>query len=185
MRFGLREALFILVLLGLPVAAYFFVFLPNNAQIEQAKRENTIKRQKLQQLKVNQHIADLGTEIENLSEEIAEFEAKLPSEKEVDVILREVWQLATQRGLKSRSVRTEKLVKSQRYSELPIKMEMFGDFDGFYAFLLDLERLSRITRVHEMQLEKLKELEGHIEAKFTLSIFFEPQSSKPTSAPGA
>ena len=33
MRFGIRELIFVLVLLAMPVAAYFFVFEPRNVQI--------------------------------------------------------------------------------------------------------------------------------------------------------
>ncbi len=175
MRFGLREMLFLCVLLGLPVAAYFFVFAPSNAQIEQVRKENAAKQTRLDQLQVARHIEDLGREIDKLAEAIDLFEAKLPAAKEVDVILQEVWQLATRRGLNQRSVRTEKALRSPAYGELPIKMQINGDFRGFYAFLLDLERLSRITRIHDMKLKKLKDNEGHVEATFVLSIFFEPQ----------
>jgi len=174
MRFGFREIVFIVVLLGLPVAAYFFVFEPVNGQIDQVRKENATKQAKLDKLEVARHIEDLGNEIEKLDQAIAMFEAKLPAEKEVEVILREVWQLATERGLRPRSVRTGKPVRSVMYNELPIKMEIIGDFDGFYAFLLDLERLDRITRVPDVKLEKLRDTEGHMQASFTLSIFFEP-----------
>jgi type IV pilus assembly protein PilO len=182
MRFGLRELVFLMVLLGLPVAAYFFVFAPTNQQIEQVRRENSAKQAKLEQLQVARHIEDLGQEINKLAEAIDVFEAKLPAAKEVDVILQEVWNLATKRGLIQRSVRTDKAIHSPAYSELPIKMKINGDFTGFYGFLLDLERLSRITRIHDMRLRKLKDTEGHVEASFTLSIFFEPQDGKPSSS---
>jgi len=182
MRFGFREIVFIVVLLGLPVAAYFFVFEPVNGQIEQVRKENAVKQAKLDKLEVARHIEDLGNEIEKLDEAIAMFEAKLPAEKEVEVILKEVWQLATERGLRPRSVRTGKPVRSVMYDELPIKMEIIGDFDGFYAFLLDLERLDRITRVPDLELEKLRDTEGHMKAAFTLSIFFEPHAKASTGA---
>lgn len=177
MRFGLRELLFVVVLLGLPVAAWWFVFQPINDEIEAVRQENVVKQSKLDKLEVARHIEDLGKEIGTLDEAIAMFEAKLPAEREVEVILREVWQLATQRGLRPKNFRTDKPVASTLYTELPIKMEMLGDFDGFYAFLLDLERLSRITRLPEMKLKKSKDVEGHMNATFTMTIFFEPVGS--------
>lgn len=182
MRLGLREVLFLLVLLGLPVAAYFFVFQPVNEEIEQVRQANAAKQAKLERLKVAEHIENIGREIEKLDSAIAMFEAKLPAEKEVEVILKEVWQLATQNGLRPRSVRTGEPEVSTLYSEMPIKMKMLGDFDGFYEFLLDLEGLSRITRIHEMKLQRLEDRPGHIEAEFTLSIFFEPPRAKPQGA---
>ena len=184
MRFRLREMVFVLVLLGMPVAAWWFVFAPHNEQIAQARAEIRAKRQKLQKLEdATAHIEDLGREIDKLTEAIGMFEAKLPAEKEVEVILKEVWQLASRHKLKPRSVHTEKPIEAERYFELPLKMVIVGDFDGFYSFLLDLERLSRITRIPEMSLEKLKRGEdGQMEATFTLSIFFEPHEPERVGA---
>lgn len=182
MRFGIRELIFVLVLIGMPIVAYLCVFRPNNALIQQARLEVTAKQQKLVRLEaVTQHIDDLGNEIDRLTEVIQLFEAKLPAQKEVEVILREVWQLADTRELHPRSVRTEDLIQAERYSELPLKMEIFGDFDGFYSFLLDLERLSRITRVHDMTIKRSRIEDGMMEAKFTLTIFFEPGGARVAS----
>lgn len=179
MRFGLRELIFLLVLIGMPIVAYLFVFSPNNDEIQKARSEVTTKQQKLGRLEAVTHqIDDLGREIERLTEVIALFEAKLPAQKEVEVILREVWELAAERDLNPRSVRTEELIQAERYSELPLKMEIVGDFDGFYSFLLDLERLSRITRVHEMKIKRSRFEDGVMEAKFTLTIFFEPAGDR-------
>lgn len=174
MRFGFRELIFLIVLLGLPIAAWMFVFQPINEEIVQVREENRAKQAKLEKLHLNQHIEDVGREIDKLTQAIRVFEAKLPAEKEVEVILREVWQLATNRGLRPRSVRTEKPIKSPMYTELPIRMEIIGDFDGFYEFLLDLEQLDRITRVLDMELRRLSDEEGHMNAEFTLTIYFEP-----------
>ncbi len=178
MRLGYREILFFMVLLGLPVAAFMFVFEPVNEEIDQVRRENAAKQAKLDKLEVTRHIQDLGNEIQKLDEAISMFEAKLPAEKEVEVILKEVWRLASEHGLRPKSIRTEKPVESAMHNELPIKMEILGDFDGYYSFLLDLERLSRITRIPEMKLIKLKDTQGHMKASFTLSIFFEKAGGK-------
>jgi type IV pilus assembly protein PilO len=55
-------------------------------------------------------------------------------------------------------------------------MEIYGDFDGFYSFLLQLERLPRITRVPKMTLKRTngeRKQQGRMKAEVTLSIFFE------------
>jgi hypothetical protein len=55
-------------------------------------------------------------------------------------------------------------------------MSLSGDFNGFYAFLLQLEKLARITRVTQMQLQKIDEHDGQMQAQMTLSIYFEPDN---------
>ncbi len=176
MRFGLREFIFILLLLGMPVAAYFFVFEPRNQQIAQAQAEINEKAAKLAQLEAaTRTIPDLDLEIVKLAEAVEVFEQKLPAEQEVEVILKEVWNLAERHDLKPRSVRTDKTVTNAQYAEMPIKMVIVGNFDGFYSFLLDLERLRRITRMPQMKLKKLTGEEGSMEAEVVLSIYFDPR----------
>lgn len=176
MRFGLREMIFILVLLAMPVAAYIFVFEPRNAQIVELRREIQQKQQKLAQLEAaTKSINDLGQEIDRLSEAVTLFEQKLPQEREVEVILKEIWELAAKHKLTPKSVRTDKPVVSPTCAELPIRLVIQGDFDGYYSFLLDLEKLRRITRNPQMVLRKETKAEGAMTADMVLSIFFEAQ----------
>jgi len=178
MKFGTRESIFILLLLAMPVAAYFFVFRPRNIQHTEVMQEIHQKQVKLEQLKVaTRNITDLGKEIDKLSETIDLFQQKLPAEREVEVMLKQIWELAAKHRLVPKSIRTDKPVTAAQYAELPINMTIVGNFDGFYSFLLDLEKLRRITRMPQMSLEKIrKNKEGQMEARVVLSIYFDPQS---------
>ena len=160
----------------MPVAAYLLVFRPRNIQIEEARVEIKQKQEKLQRLQAaTKNIADLGQEIQKLSETIELFEQKLPAQREVEVILKQVWELAAEHDLTPKSIRTDKPVNASHYAELPIMMTIKGNFDGFYSFLLDLEKMSRITRMPQLKIEKIKQEEGQMEAKVVLSIYFDPQ----------
>ncbi len=174
MQFGLREAAFVLLLLAMPVAAYFFVFQPRAAQIAEARTEIASKQGKLKELEAaTKSIEDLGDEIDELRQAIELFEQKLPAQRDVEVVLRDVWRLAAENDLTPKSVRTDKIVASAQYAELPIKMTIIGDFSGFYTFLQELEKLPRITRTPNMKLKKLKDQDGEMQADMVLSIFFE------------
>lgn len=183
MRFGLREFVFLVLLLSMPVASFFFVFEPRNAQIEEAKEEIRQKQLKLKQLEqATKTIADLGEEIDKLTEAIELFEQKLPDQREVEVILQQVWELAAAQNLMPKSVRTDKPIRQAQYTELPIKMLIFGNFDGFYSFLLELEKLPRITQLPKMRLRKFESEQGEMQAEVVLSIFFEPASATPIAS---
>jgi len=178
MHFSLREAMFILLLIMLPVAAYFFVFQPRNEQIAGARAEILKKQAKLRHLEAaTKDIEDLGIEIERLEETIDLFEHKLPAAREVEVVLREVWQLATKNSLQPKGVRTDKPLSTAQYAELPLRMSISGDFDGFYKFLLELEKLPRITRMPNMVLKKAPDAQGEVNADVVLSIFYESPSA--------
>ena len=183
MQFGGRQLIFLLLLLAMPVAAYYFVFEPRNRQITEAWDEITKKRVKLKQLEyATRDITDLGLEIDRLTVAIARFEQKLPAEQEVDVILRQVWELAMRHDLQPNRFEPVEPVATADYSELPISMVIEGDFDGFYGFLLELEKLPRYTRMRKMKLKKIKQDSlGQMTAEVVLSIFFEKSAGFQTA----
>jgi len=178
MQLGLRQIVFMLVLLAMPLAAYYFVFMPRNRQIDEARREIQQKQEKLRQLETaTRTVDDLGEQIDKLTETIRVFEEKLPAEREVEVILQQVWELAAKHRLTPRSIRTDKPCATSQYTELPIKLIIVGNFDGFYSFLLDLAQMRRITRTPKMKLVKLNGVEGQMQADMMLSIFYEAQTA--------
>jgi type IV pilus assembly protein PilO len=191
MRLGFREFIFFLVLLAVPVASFFYVFKPRNDEIQQARAERQLKQSRLDALaEVLSKIQDMQLAIEQGRESIELIEAKLPSEQDVESMLEQVWQIAKRNKLAVKSVKSDKAVPAARYMELPLKVAMNGQFDGFYQFLLELENLPRITRIHQLKLERAsvkttsakEELPpGSMVAEFTLSIYFEPQSLRATA----
>jgi len=187
MKFGLREALFVALLMVMPVGAWWFVFRPQNTQNAEMRRQIDARQAKLQQL--NQELAAIGNlekEIRSLTGAIDFFESKLPDEKEMDKILQEIWMLAKSNDLNPKSIRTlvrrgaaSFLADGSDQAEQLIAIELEGDFEGFYAFLLSLEGQPRIMRIGKMKLRtEEKNLDGNVSANFELSIFFEKKSKE-------
>jgi type IV pilus assembly protein PilO len=183
MKFGFRELVFFIVLLAVPAASGFYVFKPRNEEIRQAEKEIQVKQARLEQLSImEEKIDDIALEIERGRESIEIIEAKLPSERDVEGILEEVWQIAKRNRQIVKSIKSEKTVPAAMYFELPLKVVMEGQFSGFYQFMLDLEGLERITRIHEMKLKRMELMDspdgedlppGMMRAEFILSIYFE------------
>jgi Tfp pilus assembly protein PilO len=171
--------------MAIPVGAWWFVFRPHNEQEQEARRQLEAKQAKLNALnRATSTIGNLRREIDSLEEGIRFFQDKLPSEKEIDKVLQEVWRLAENNNLVTKSIRTPKRARAAQSAsavhnahEQPIEMKLEGDFMGFYRFLQALECQPRIMRIHKMELEKKtgKDVpEGQIKASFVVSIFFEP-----------
>lgn len=174
MRFGLREFVLLAILLAMPLSSYWLVFRPQNEEIEQAEREIEHKRAMLEKLQVATSRNDtLEGANEEIRQGITAIEERLPSGKEIGTIVREVSRLAIESGLEQPGMTSGVPVKGSLYWEQPINMTLKGDFDGFYEFLLALEQMPRITRIPDMEIERSKDRDGHLEAEFTLSIYFE------------
>jgi Tfp pilus assembly protein PilO len=183
MKFGLRELVLVALLLSLPVGAWWFVFRPRNARDAEIREAIAGKQRKLQALnRATATIGDLQHEIASLQEAIRFFQSKLPSEKEIDRVLQEIWRMAEASHLATKSIRTLERSQSKRFTstrgphaEQPILIELEGDFLGFYTFLLALESQPRIMRIQDMTLQKTKSKsnQGKVHATFVVSIFFE------------
>ena len=191
---GFRDLAFVAVLMAVPIASYFFVFAPRNEEILRARSEITTKNARLENLhRLTSRIGDLGREIAEREEELEKLNQKLPDREGVDRILEQVTQLAQKSNLAVRSVKGEKVVPAGMAMELPLKTVIEGNFDGFYQFLLDVEALPRITRVHSMKISKLgmgprdnpdEMVGGSMRAEFTLSIYFNDTTGS-AAAPAA
>ncbi len=186
MKFGTREAIFFVLLIAIPIGAWMLLFQPRSDRVAADLQQIEAKRAKLQALnRATATISDLKAEIGELDQAIAFFRSKLPQEKEIDQILKEVWKLAEQNQLATKSIRTTHRVgggaaeQTGPYAEQPIDLELEGDFYGLYSFLLALENKPRITRLQQMELDKAANApEGQMRAKITLSVFFERDGRK-------
>jgi len=174
MKFGTKELLLIVLLMAIPVGAYFWVFKPADENMKAQQKALAAKVQKLENLKkALKNIKDLDAEVKQLSEAVAFFESKLPARHEIHKVLEQVTKIADQHQLETRLFKTLPTKPFANYNEQPIQMEIYGDFDAYYQFLLDVEKLQRITKIHKMELKKDDKNEGAMSAKFTMSIFFD------------
>jgi type IV pilus assembly protein PilO len=185
MRFGARELIFLVVMVALLACTYVFVFAKTNASRLARQHEIADKQRALFDLKqATAGIDDLNRKIGDLQKAIDYFDSKLPQEKEFDSILKEVSEMAEHNSLQTKTVRTLKAERGPLYSEQPIQMTLSGDFSNFYQFLIEMEKLPRITRITQMNLQKINDRDGAMQAAITLSIFFEPDTG-PARVAGA
>ncbi|MEN1706460.1 MAG: type 4a pilus biogenesis protein PilO, partial [Planctomycetota bacterium] len=93
-------------------------------------------------------------------------------------VVRQVSALAVESGLNQPGMVSQPPVRGTLYMEQPIEMTLSGDFKGFYEFLLALEQMPRITRMPGMQIERSKDVDGHLQAEFILNIYFESEEDQ-------
>jgi type IV pilus assembly protein PilO len=180
MRIGVRETFLLALLLALPLLSWWLVFRPQNAFISQAKREIEHKHQLLDKLReTTARNQDLAHDNEEIQKNIQSIEARLPSNKEVDAVIRQVSDLAVESGLEPPNIESDKPVAAALYMEQPLKMKITGNFNGFYEFLVKLEQLPRITRIPDMKITRATDVDGHMKAEFVLSIYFQQEGQNP------
>ena len=187
----LRQMLFMAALLAMVGAAWYFLFRPRDLENIRMQLQIEAKQRQLQKLnRATATIGDLKREIADLEKAIKFFHSKLPSEKEIDRVLEEVWRLAEANHLTTKGIYTTRragvspfVAAGASQTEQPIKMAFEGDFLGFYGFLLALENQPRIMRVRQISLEEIVGKSGAVKANIDMSVFFEKQDSEKKPKP--
>ncbi len=173
-QYGTLSASVAAVVVGLPVAAYFLVFRPMNAEIKHLKDEVQHRESLLGTLKAETaRNADLERANLEIAESIRLIEARLPTNQEIDNVVRQVSDLAVESGLQPPGIKTGKALPAGLYMEQPLEMDTAGSFIGFRAFLARVEKLERVTRIHNMKITEINKDEQEVKVSFTLSIYFQ------------
>lgn len=169
-----RKVVFFLLLVGVAVVGYQYMIKPANARLAESKNRVDAKLTQLAKFQEASTAADdLTKQLEQLKEAMEFFESKLPPKSKIHEVLEQVTIIAQKEGLKPKTIRTLVKKDNSGYIEQPMKMALEGDFGSFYSFLLELEKLPRIMKIRELQLERHKEGDGEITADFIVSIFFQ------------
>lgn len=177
MKSNLIKAVFFVLLIGLVYFSHIFMIKPANSDLGRQKVKVAESIDKLRQLKsAPAAIEDLRKQLAELEDGIKLLESRLPDESEIYTVLENVTVIALQQGLVPKTIRTLKPKNNNGYIEQPLKLELHGDFESYYSFLLALEKLDRITNIPELIIKKNSELDGYMEAVFVVNIFFQDSS---------
>ena len=174
MTSGSRKLIFFILLIALAYVSYAYMIKPANVSLAQEKAMVEQKKAKLLELERATAVAsDLNMQLEKVKDAIKVFESKLPPKSEISTVLENVTKISLAHGLTPKTIRTLKTRNTRGYVEQPLKMELHGNFNSYYSFLLELEKLDRITKIRELTLKKRSKQEGQTEATFVVSIFFQ------------
>jgi type IV pilus assembly protein PilO len=176
MNSSLRHVIFFVLIIGMAYVSWTYMIKPANRDLKAQRdsmEEKRSKLNKLDQATAQTSAQSVSEQLKKIEEAIQVFESKLPPSSEIHTVLENVTLIAQRHGLTPKTIRTQKNKTNRGYIEQPIEMELDGNFNSYYAFLLELEKMDRITKIRELNLKKKGKEEGQTEAKFIMSIFFQ------------
>jgi type IV pilus assembly protein PilO len=169
-----RQIVFFAFLVGLSYLAYQFMIKKANRELAEKRARVEQKEAKLEEFEqATAKAEDMNKQLEELHQAIKFFESKLPPTSEIHKVLEQVTVIAQKQGLTPKTIKTLKAENNSGYIEQPLKMQLVGNFNAYYSFLLELEKLPRIMKIRELKLAKEPKDEGLIMADFVVSIFFQ------------
>jgi type IV pilus assembly protein PilO len=158
------------------VGVVFLLILPKHKEIKAleikiAAQENEIAKNQAKAAKLPQ----LKLENEKLIKKLEILKQQLPEEKEITSLLKQVSDLCLRSGLKVALWKPEarKTHPSGIVYEIPVKVELRGNYHSLGSFFSSLTKLNRIVNINEFKITDPKPDKGFASIKitFTASTF--------------
>jgi type IV pilus assembly protein PilO len=166
--------------------AFFLYFKPQNAELKRIKAERLKVEDEVSQLQEKKKQLDkIEADLATLTEELRELEKIIPLKKEIDVILRRIQQMAFDSRLDIIRFTPRGEINREFYSELPIPIEIRGNYHNLASFFDRLSKFDRLFNVDNFSIKALNSQteDTTISATFTAKtyMFLEEGAETPAS----
>jgi type IV pilus assembly protein PilO len=153
-RFAILGGIGALICVG-----YFFGFYQDCSQeLDQLHAEEENLQRKLSEVRlVAGNIAAFETEIEELSLKLKKALRQLPNEKQLEVLLTDISNLGKTAGVEITSFQRKEEVFHDFYAEVPIAIQIDGEYHEIGKFFELLSQLKRIVNMGSLKIVVAKE----------------------------
>ncbi len=176
----------LLVILG--ALAYFFLISGARAERDTLLEENEVRRAEVIKAKADEaNLRPFRAQAEVLRRKLDTAKERLPSEREIPQVYRQVSDLATQSGLGVSLFQPKPAEERDVLSEVPIAVTAECTYHQLGAFLERVGKMPRIVSLGEFRLIGIDRPTGTLRAEMTLATYtFRGEGAPPPPAkPGA
>jgi len=190
-KMSLGAQVVVFAIIGVLLYGVFWYFFYSPMQVE---RDNKLTQKRNLQAEVDNakttaaRLPEFRREVERKEATLQALSRILPSQKEVDDLLRKVQQLAAESSLDVLRFKPEATKPQNFYAEWPISLELDGSYHNLAYFFDRLSRLSRIMNVSNLKVDSKPDpsIASTIKATCTATTFVFIESAPPApAAPGA
>lgn len=157
-----RKILVILAIVVLIISLYYFFFYrPKKADLVDLKADLTeVRHEKMEKEKIVADLDQFNREVIDLERRLHDALSQLPNEKEIDQILTQLARLIVDSGLSLNKFSVMPEVRRQLYNEVPIALEISGNYHNIALFFDKASKLKRIINFSSLNLGSAKEDTG-------------------------
>jgi type IV pilus assembly protein PilO len=153
------RAAIIVGIAGMVVAGYYFTIYRGMSEKLAGLRANELELQrKLSEVRsVAANIGAFEEEIANLELKLSKVLRQLPNEKELEVLLTDISNLGKKSGIEIKSFKRLEEIPHDFYAEVPISIEIEGEYHNIGRFFDLMSDLPRIVNMGTMLVKVSKE----------------------------
>jgi len=177
MRFWNRQQLIIVFLIVAMAAGFLQLrYFPVRRRIKAA---NQAKQQ--QQMVITkaaaqiQQLPYLAKEVEELKAGIGNFEAKVPSSRQLGPFLQQITNVMNKHNLREQSVQPDKEVELalEDIKCIPINIKCKGRLKQVFSFFKSLKKLDRMVRLQQVELKSDNDFVGDVSMQIKVAIYYQ------------
>jgi type IV pilus assembly protein PilO len=175
----------LLVIVG--AVGYFFLISGSRADRDALLEENEVRRAEVLKAKADEaNLRPFRSKAEAQRKELEQAKERLPSEREIPAVYRQVSDLATQSGLGVSLFQPKTAEDRDVLSEVPIAVTAECTYHQLGAFLERVGKMPRIVSLGEFRLIGIDRPTGTVRAEMTLATYtFKAEGAPPPPKPGA
>ncbi|PSV36674.1 fimbrial protein [Photobacterium sp. GB-27] len=144
---------------ALSAFGYWYWVSPKNDQLEQMKqKEQTLKSQLVSRASQVAALPRVKEQVAELNRRYNEMIEQLPEEQELASLLAGINDIGVNNGLVFQSIKWAPRVEHELYYELPINMQLTGNYEQIGKFAEAVASLPRIVNLNNAELSRVKPL---------------------------
>jgi type IV pilus assembly protein PilO len=176
--------------LGLVVIAAlgYFMVSPKSAERDALRQKSEVLREEVAKARIEEAgLRTFRAQADALRKRLELAKGRLPSEREIPGLYRQVSDLALQAGLAVALFAPKPGENRETVTEIPIAVSAEGTYHQLGNFLSRIGRIPRIVNLGDFRLAGVERPTGSLRAELTLATYlFRPEGSPPaTGTPGA
>jgi type IV pilus assembly protein PilO len=166
---------------------YYLLISGARAERDTLLEENNVRRAEVIKAKADEaNLRQFGPQAEALRKRLAVAKERLPSEREIPQVYRQVSDLAARSGLGVSLFQPKPTEDRDVLSEVPIAVTAECTYHQLGAFLERVGKMPRIVSLGEFRLIGIDRPTGTLRAEMTLATYtFRPEGAPPPAKPGA
>jgi len=144
-----------IIFIGILVGGYFFMVQPTIEKLDRAVREESqLKKDYENKAFQVANLEEYKAQMADMEQSFESILKQLPRDTEVPGLIDDISLAALNNGLELKVISPKEQVATQFYNELPIDVEVEGDYHELGAFVSSVASLPRIVTLHDFSIDK-------------------------------
>ncbi len=144
----------LIISIAVAVGGYYYLIKDQIAELDTVKQEEiSLKHSFETKQRKAVNLKDYKAQLDQIEASLGEMIKQMPTKAEVANLLVDISQTGLASGLEFKLFKPGGEIRKEFYSELPINIEVIGDYEELGLFVSGLASLPRIVTVHDVNMK--------------------------------